>query len=373
MTGMKRALLLALCCLAGNACAADQADLEKLRQRISALQRDFDKAAESKSDAADALRDSESAISNSSRALAKLTQRQREAERMLQQLKQRAALTRVAYQEQQSQLADLLMQQYFSSTEADYLKLLLGSNDPNQLARNLHYFGYIARARSNALHRQQAALVELQQATRKTEVQQSELNELRAAEQVELAQLQHEQLKHRQTLRRISQQLKQQRREIGRLQRNEARLARLVLELADSLPALGGESFRHGKGRLPAPVEGKLTNQFGARRPDSTLAWSGWFIRARDKQPVQAIAPGRVVYADWLRGFGNLLIVDHGQGYMSLYGNNQALYKQVGDTLQTGELIAAVGNSGGNEDSGLYFELRYKGQPINPNSWIKHP
>ena len=102
------------------------------------------------------------------------------------------------------------------------------------------------------------------------------------------------------------------------------------------------------------------------------MAWTGWFLRTAPNQPVKAVAAGRVVYADWLRGFGNLLIIDHGQGYMSLYGNNETLYKQVGDSLRGGDLIATVGSSGGNEDSGLYFELRFEGKPFDPSKWVRH-
>ncbi|MDP2760012.1 MAG: peptidoglycan DD-metalloendopeptidase family protein [Sideroxyarcus sp.] len=369
---MMRTLLLAACCLACNTFAADQTDLEKLRHRIATLQQEFDKAAESKAEAADVLRESERAISNSNRALSRLEQQQQEARQTLQRLQRRSDQARTNYRQQQARLGNLLYRQYVSSTEQDYFKLLLGRDEPNQLARNLHYLGHIARERSNTLRAQQAALSELNQATRETEAKQTELGGLRVAERRELTQLQREQVKRQNTLSKISQQLKQQRREIGRLQRNEARLSRLLEELSSVIPEMAGEELSQYKGRLPLPVEGKVSNQFGSRRPKSTLSWTGWFIRATPKQPVQAIAPGRVVYADWLRGFGNLLIVDHGRGFMSLYGNNQTLYKQVGDALRTGDLIAAVGNSGGNEDSGLYFELRYKGQPINPNSWIKH-
>jgi len=368
-----RTLVLVACCLACNVFAADQTDLEKLRQRIAAVQHEFDKAAESKAEAADTLRESERAISNSNRALSHLEQQQQEVRQTLQRLQQRSNQAQTNYRQQQARLGNLLYQQYVSSTEQDYLKLLLGSDDSNQLARNLYYLGYIARERSTALRAQQGTLAELRQATRETEAKQAELGELRAAERRELAQLQREQVKRQNTLSKISQQLKQQRREIGRLQRNEARLSRLLEELSGVMPEMAGEELSQYKGKLPLPVEGRVSNQFGSRRPESTLSWTGWFIRATPKQPVQAIAPGRVVYADWLRGFGNLLIIDHGRGFMSLYGNNQTLYKQVGDALRTGDLIAAVGNSGGNEDSGLYFELRFKGQPINPNSWIKYP
>jgi septal ring factor EnvC (AmiA/AmiB activator) len=175
-------------------------------------------------------------------------------------------------------------------------------------------------------------------------------------------------------LGKIALQLKQQRREIGRLQQNENRLYQLVEKLAHVLPDTKSDSapFKALKGKMVLPVRGKLRNQFGTRRPESTMMWTGWFLRAAANQPVKAVAAGQVVYADWLRGFGNLLIIDHGQGYMSLYGNNETLYKQVGDSLRGGDTIATVGSSGGNEDSGLYFELRFEGKPFDPNKWVRH-
>lgn len=115
---------------------------------------------------------------------------------------------------------------------------------------------------------------------------------------------------------------------------------------------------------------GTVVNKFGSARSDSAVSWKGLQLRAASGQPVKSVAAGRVVFADWLRGFGNLLIVDHGKGYMSLYGNNETLFKQVGDILHGGDTIAAVGNSGGNEDYGVYFELRHRGEPIDPIKWI---
>ena len=117
------------------------------------------------------------------------------------------------------------------------------------------------------------------------------------------------------------------------------------------------------------PVRGAVTNRFGAARPEGGT-WKGIFIRAAAGSEVKAIAGGRVVFADWMRGFGNLLIIDHGRGYLSIYGNNDALLKQTGDTLRGGEAIAAAGSSGGNAESGLYFEIRHQGKPIDPLKWV---
>jgi septal ring factor EnvC (AmiA/AmiB activator) len=118
-------------------------------------------------------------------------------------------------------------------------------------------------------------------------------------------------------------------------------------------------------------VAGELMNRFGAPREDGGVSWKGLFIRAAQGSAVKAIAAGQVVFAEWLRGFGNLIIVDHGEGYMSLYSNNESLYKQVGDRVQPGDAIAAVGNSGGQPDTGLYFEMRHQSRPVNPLLWMK--
>jgi len=118
------------------------------------------------------------------------------------------------------------------------------------------------------------------------------------------------------------------------------------------------------------PIKGELTNRFGSPREAGGLVWKGLFIRAEAGQTVRAIADGRVVFADWLRGFGNLLILDHGGGYMSLYGYNESLLKTVGEMIKSGDAIAEVGNTGGNLHSGLYFELRYQSKPLNPMSWL---
>ena len=187
-------------------------------------------------------------------------------------------------------------------------------------------------------------------------------------------------------LKKFSQQLRQQRREVNRLQRDENHLAQLVGKLAKmlaqpksnslfgngNLPGnrFDGHPFEQLKGKLALPVKGTIRNRFGTPRPDSTVLWKGLFVKSSTGQTVKAIATGRVVFADWLRGFGNLLIVDHGTGYMSLYGNNETLFKQVGDLISGGDTIAAVGNSGGNEESGLYFELRHESKPLDPIAWL---
>jgi septal ring factor EnvC (AmiA/AmiB activator) len=374
VTAVLRTVLLAILLLAGTAHASKQEDLEKLRKRIAALQQDLEKTSESQSDAADDLRESERAISTSNRRLHALAKQQQSANRELGQLQQRAAVIEKEMQGQQTLLGRLLYQQYLEGGEQKYLKLLLSNNDPNQLARELHYYEYIARNRAATLKSLNSGLLKLKTVTDQARAKSEEVAALRAEEESQRQSLVQDKRARQQTLNKIAGQLKQQRREIGRLQRNENRLWQLVEKLAQVLPdgQPGNVSFKSLRGKLVLPVRGRVSNQFGTRRPESTMVWTGWFLRAAANQPVKAVAAGRVVYADWLRGFGNLLIIDHGRGYMSLYGNNETLYKQVGDSLRGGDTIATVGSSGGNADSGLYFELRFEGKPFDPNKWVRH-
>lgn len=366
--------LLCLCLLTISAHATQQDDLEKLRKRIAALQQDFEKTSESKSETVDDLRESERAISNSSRKLHELAQQQQIANRELAQLQQRSAEMDKELQGQQAMLGRLLYQQYLDGGDREYLKLLLNNDDPNQVAREFQYYEYIARSRADTLRSMRSGLARLQAVTDQARQKRDEIAALRLEEQIQRKHLEQDKHTHRQMLQKIAQQLKQQRHEIGRLQHNESRLSQLIEKLAHVLPDTqpGSAPFKSLKGKLALPVNGKISKQFGARRPESTMIWTGWFLRAPANQPVKAIAAGQVVYADWLRGFGNLLIIDHGQGYMSLYANNETLYKQVGDNLHGGDIIATVGSSGGNEDSGLYFELRFEGKPFDPNKWVRH-
>ena len=387
MTLFARLLSFALCGLitVSVAYANQQEELENLRSRIAAMQREIDKTSESKSEAADALRESERGISDSNRKLAELAEQLRTADKKLNELQTQEQQLNNDLDSQQTQLGKLLYQQYLGGKQ-EYLKLLLNNQNPNQANRDLQYYEYIARNRATWLVTLRGNLAALNAASMATREQRAELKSLRAEQAAQKSTLEKKQRTRQQMLVKISQQLRLQRREFNRLQRDENRLAQLVEKLTrmlaqpkskslfrnDNLPdnRFDGSPFAQLKGKLTLPVKGEVTNQFGAQRPDSTVQWKGLFLRTAAGQAVKAIAAGRVVFADWLRGFGNLLIVDHGNGYMSLYGNNETLYKQVGDVLRGGDTVAAVGNSGGNEDSGLYFELRHESKPLDPMKWL---
>ena len=387
MNRCARIALLSLCLAVGSnaAHATRQEQLEHLRKRISALQQEVEKTTESKSAATEALRKSELAISESNRKLYNLARQHRQATQALQKMQKQSTSLTQNVETQRALLGKLLYQQYMGGRQ-QYLKLLLSNRNPDQVTRDLQYYEYITRGRANLLHALRSDLAQVNALADQTREKNAEIAKLQGEAKLQKRHLERDRRARKRVLRKYALQLRRQRHEIGRLQRNENRLSQLVDKLSDMLSRpksvgiyrnnqlpddrFDGKPFASLKGRLSLPVKGVVTNRFGAPHRDSRVRWKGLFVRAAAGRPVKAVAAGRVVFADWLRGFGNLLIIDHGKGYMSLYGDNETLYKQVGDTLKGGDTVAAVGNTGGNEDSGLYFELRYRGKPMDPMKWV---
>ena len=385
-SAMKRFVF--LCSLLITSCAhavEKQKELENLRSRIVKMQREMDQTKESKSKVLDALRESERAISHSNLKMSELETQQQFANQNLDKLQVRQKDITGNMSHQRKLLSKQLYLQYTAGNPS-YIQRFLGEQEFNQLARNLEYYQYIARDRAVGITALRNNLGTLKTSQVELQAQSKVLAELNAEEIVQRHDLENEQRTKQQLLNNFSSQLKQQRREVSRLQRDEKQLAQLVDKLAKMLTQSKSSAmvdknrvsgkhstkpvFLQLRGKLLLPVRGVIANRFGPPRPDSTVLWKGLFVRAASGQIVKAIAAGQVVFSDWLRGFGNLLIVDHGEGYMSLYGGNETLYKQVGEFTVAGEKIATVGNSGGNEDSGLYFELRHESKPFDPIKWF---
>jgi septal ring factor EnvC (AmiA/AmiB activator) len=365
-------------------------ELKDLQGRIRSLQADIAKTEGARADAAEELRETEQAISQASRTLRELTGERREAQAALNDLnaESRKLSTRIAAQ--QTQLGRLFTRQYYAG-ETDALRHLLSGDDPNQLARDAHYLNLLSRAKADLIRDLSETLDENKRLSGLAREKSAELAAIEQRRQSERDSLVGQQKKRQAVLARLSDRIKAQRQEVGKLKRDEKRLTRLIEGLGrivaapksapktgapplrnertpdDSLP---DDAFARLKGRLALPTRGELTGRFGAARQEGGTTWKGVFIRAADGAEVKAIAPGRIVFADWLRGFGNLAIVDHGGGYLSVYGNNESLFKTTGDAVKAGETIASVGNSGGNPETGLYFELRHLGKPIDPLQWV---
>ncbi len=392
--GWSVVLLLAL--WSGASGADKKTELNQLRDRIENLQRDLAKSEESRSEIADALRTSEKAISEVNRGLVSLGREQGQISQSLADMKRKIDAGRADVARQQSLLDRMIRYQYMHGN-ADALRLMLNGQDVADVERQIHYFGYVSKARAaviTGLKESLATLATLEASAR------TKLEELAAnadAQKKARATLQGERVARQKVFTKIKTDITRNRREIGRLKRDEDRLTKLIDQLAKALAkdredrkerradrirqkgqsvdteaddSFVGRAFQTLKGKLKLPTRGELQGRFGAQREDGGVTWKGLFIRADAGQTVKAVADGRVVYADWLRGFGNLLIVDHGGGYMSLYGNNESLLKQVGERALSGETVASVGSSGGALESGVYFELRHEGKPFDPMKWV---
>ena len=372
-------------------------ELQDLKGRIEALRRDMAAAEESKTYAADQLRETESAISNANRRLHELGAERTELKAELADLDAQGQRLDRQAGAQQNQLARLLNRQFVGG-DSDALKLLLSGRDPNQSARDKYFLTQLSRAKADLIQQLRAVAAEKKRLADAARERQAQLAEIERRQQESRAQLLERKKQRLTTLAAIAEKLKAQRREITTLKRDEQRLARLIEGLAriaatkKARPRVGagdtatarapklkshdpgnvGGAFGALRGQLRLPVKGSIAGRFGSPRAEGGASWKGIFIRAAEGAEVKAVAAGAVVFSDWLRGFGNLLIIDHGDDFLSVYGNNESLLAAVGATVKSGESVATVGNSGGNPDSGLYFELRHRGQPFDPLKWASN-
>jgi len=402
----------------------------ELRQKLSELKQDILSTESAKQHAEDALAASEEAISKANRKLYELGTEQQQTRQKLVDLTDRQQHLQQQVVQQKKQFSNLLRQEY-QNGNADRLKLLLSGDNPNRINRELQYLGYLSQSQNRLIAELRDNLAEVEKNRKDAELAKQDLDDIAAEQQQQKAELVKEQAKRSALISQLSSKLSAQRKEAGQLQKNEQRLASLVDKLnrlieeqkkaerlreekrqaellaqeqkrkaaaqaraaknaadraagrsvapAPAEPAIqvtktpesssGSSQFAQQKGQLRLPVKGELSARYGSARGEGTV-WKGLFIRATEGAEIKSIAPGKVIFAEWLRGFGNLIILDHGSQYMSIYGNNQSLLKQAGDTVGAGDVIATAGNSGGNEQSGLYFELRYQGKAFDPLGWI---
>jgi len=405
--------------IATGAVAAERAELQDLRDRLERLRREVAESETDRKEVADQLRDSERVISEATRALRALEAQGRTARDELRAAEVRRRAIESEMSSRAKTLERLLYARYVHG-DNDALRLTLSGNDAHQTARDLHYLTHVSKALAEvveALRSRAGELARLAQVARDKGV---EIARLETASREERAKLERERREWQQVFSRLSGQIRQQRREIETVQANERRLTELVERLARAMrereqreqrareqrdrererererqaaavpapPAPGGPPVNRNekvpeagdlrefrgvfsglRGRLRLPVRGDVATRFGARVDGGTSS-KGLFIRAAEGDEVRAVAPGRVVYADWMRGFGNLIIVDHGDAYLTIYGNNESLLRKAGDAVKAGDPVATVGRTGGNDSAGLYFELRHQGRAVDPLSWV---
>lgn len=370
-------LTLLLVCLLPGALAADDntAKLEELRQQIRSLRAELDSDQARKDDLQSQLRNTETRIGKINQLIKGLERQLRGKRRELDELKTRQTGLRKDLHGQRVALANQLRAAYATGRQ-EYLKIILNQQEPAAVARTLTYYDYYNRARLQHIRTIDARLAEIAEVERGIQQKTQELEQSRAEQAQERQQLETTRGERSQVLSQLEQQIQAKGARLAQLLEDERNLQRLIDSLTETpldAPSELGERkpFAKLKGRLRWPTAGSITARFGETRNVGELRWQGVAISAPEGTEVRAISHGRVAFADWLRGFGLLIIIDHGDGYMSLYGSNQSLYKEVGDWVEEGEAIAGVGNSGGRSDTGLYFEIRHDGKPTNPLKWCR--
>ncbi|WP_290516685.1 peptidoglycan DD-metalloendopeptidase family protein [Alcanivorax sp.] len=351
--------------------APSKAQLEKLKSRISELSEAQSRELRERDSVQASLREAELRISRLTREQRNLEKKASTARQRLDSLEAEQAVLAAEKRTQLDWLGKTVRASYQAGRQ-ERIKLLLNQEQPDQIARLLRYQEYYQRARSNRLKAVNGELDELKAIALRVEKARQVLLEKRTDVQRHADKLQDAQKERQATLASLNRSLDDRGSNLNQLKADQQRLQKLLADMQRSLndiPAdLGGKPFGNLAGKLPWPVEARISTGYNSRR-EGALRWQGVIFNAAPGTPVRAIHAGRVVFADWLRGYGLLTIVDHGNGYLTLYGYNQSLLREVGEWVSAGDSLALAGNSGGNRTNGLYFEIRHRGKAVNPTRW----
>ncbi len=363
-----------------NAAGKTKTDLARVQDRIRGLEKQNRQDLARRGQLDRQLRDAETAAGVVRKKLNATRRLLAEGTRQLEALTRQLEATRIELEKQRADLAAQLRLAHITGG-SERVRAIFNQQDPAELGRRLTWLSFLARSRSELLGSIQAGMEALERDRLAVEEQQSALVALEARRRQQLAQLDGSRKERSTVIASLDSQVRGQKQQLSRARDQAALLQRLLRELERAAaqarrqgPAPGTPSAAPttgkplGKGRWP--VEGRLLADFGQPRAGGQMRWDGVLIAATAGSEVHAIRSGKVVYADWLPGLGLLLVLDHGGGYLSLYGHNQDLTRQVGDRLAVGDVLAHVGDTGGQSRSALYFEVRRNGRPLNPRQWV---
>lgn len=397
---------------------AAEAKQKKLHRQLATLKKEINRTEKAKGKVAEELAQSQKAISTTERSLSELGKQKTQTENRLSRLALEQGQLLETVSRQQNQLANIMREQYITGSE-DRMKLLFSGDNPNRISRELQYMNYFSVSYAELIDSLKKNLKTVDTKRLQTAQAKQELEKIVAKTHQQKNALEKEKAQHAILLARLSEKLNAQKKRAERLAQDEKRLAGLVNRLARAIEAQRkaaakreaarrlaarnarkqagktkaarksrpaeresasskeapyqpdtASAFGRMRGRLKMPVSGTVTARYGMKRAAGP-SWKGIFIKTTAGAPVRSVANGRVVFADFLRGFGNLIIIDHGNQYMTIYGNAQSLGRQVGDNVSGGDTIASAGNSGENTETGLYFEIRHNGRAYNPLDWIR--
>ncbi len=341
-----------------------QLDIKKLQQRLNEFKNQ-------RSQLTNELQHSEQQISSIQRKVRSLENNIQQQSNKIERLKTRRSELNKAKQQQQQAVEKQLSRAYQMGRQQK-IKILLNQQDPAEISRMMVYYDYLSRANiaqiddyNTTIQRLTALEDDLATSRKKLISSQHEVKK-------QHNKLKQQQLSRRQTLAKIDKTIVSKDSELKREQKQLEQLLSAVAENINDIAMPDDyRSFIDQKGKMVWPVKGRLINSFNSRRNAAGLRWHGLNIAARSGTEVRAIHRGRVVFADWFSGLGMLIILDHGDGYLSLYAHNQAIFPAAGDWINAADTIATVGNSGGQKQPSLYLEIRHNGTPINPKKWLK--
>lgn len=350
---------------------AKETELKQVKSRIESIRKAIHAEAVRRDALAGQLKKADLDIQSAREQLAAVRDRRNAAERRVAELQKEQTETRGKIDEQRGALAGELTAAYMNGRQ-EQLKLLLNQGDPGQLGRMMAYYGYFGRARAERITSIGEHLAHLELLTERIGAEAARLKTLEQEQERNVQALAGARSRRAQTLAQVQSTLKTRNDELAKLRRDALALEKLVEELRraiEEFPELAERPFQQVKGKLPWPVKGSLLARFGQLRSGGPLKWQGLVIAAARGTQIRAPYYGRVVYADWLPGMGLLVVLDHGGGYMSLYGHNEQVYRRVGDRVVPGDPIGAVGDAAVGRP-GLYLEIRKGKQALNPQEWL---
>ncbi len=355
--------------------ASKEKELNRLKSRIEKLRKTIEVKETSKSSYHHQLRKIEKQIGHLGKKIRQSNQQLKKKERALHKLGIEKKEIEKSIRKHNQQLARQLHSAY-TQGQQEQLKLLFSQQSAASLQRNLVYYEYYSRYRLSLIEEARKNYDRLSENEQRINIAKEDLVKILARLKTQKSDLSRDKSKRKKIIAKLNTELKKQGSHLTQLEENAQNLRQLISSLSEILidippPKKSKQKFLSLRGKLAWPVKGKVKKLFGRPKPPSNLRWQGVIIQAPTGNNVRAISHGRIAFADWLRGMGNLIIIDHGNEYLSLYGHNQSLFKASGEWVEAGDIIGSIGNSGGQSKQGLYFEIRKKGKPQNPSRWCK--
>ncbi|MDG2376661.1 MAG: peptidoglycan DD-metalloendopeptidase family protein [Woeseiaceae bacterium] len=347
-------------------------ELEQVREMISALKSSMDERAEERDRVTGELQATEVLIWEKRAYLRDLERQHDDIEKKKDEIEDKLARREDELAGEMGQLVAQVKAAYTSGSQ-ERLKLLLNQHDPATIGRLLTYYRYMSDYRGEKIETVNGHITELAELRAEAAAEESRLAALADTRAAELKELDAAQAERQTLLTSLKARIADESAQIDRLAAEEQDLAHLIAELTNILsdyPITSQEPFSNLKGNLTWPIAGSLIHDFGQPRAGGKVTWNGVVLAAPRGREVRSIYHGRVVFADWLVGMGLLVIVDHGEDYLTLYGYNETTLKTAGDWVAPGDVIATVGDSGGQQQTGLYFEVRKGTRPQNPRQWV---